>query len=327
MEPSSASFLRRFITIGRNFVDKVFLMCFCVNTCYVSNNNMNVLVFMDNLSDEEKIGIMLNPLKLTKILKSRGFLSDTRIISLEEQLAYFLFIVGQQQSHSVTSKIFDRSNETISKYFNKDCIVVIDGTHIKVHIPLDQQERFWNKKGFLSQNVMVACTFDMQFTYVLAGWEGSASDSHVLKSAFTRRDKFHVLEGKYYLVDDGYANLPRFLAPYRGTHYHLQECGDNFPKNDRELFNQRHSSLRKIIQRTFRDLKARFQILKDIFENEVDDLNDKSDGEDDEGDGIDDDEDSDDLVDDDDYQRESVVQSERASYFRDKLATQMWLNY
>jgi len=40
-----------------------------------------------------------------------------------------------------------------------------------------------NRKGTLSQNVMVACDFDLSFTYASSGWEGSVSDVGVLNSA------------------------------------------------------------------------------------------------------------------------------------------------
>ncbi|XP_068661826.1 uncharacterized protein [Aristolochia californica] len=128
-------------------------------------------------------------------------------------------------------EMFDRSNWSISKYFNKvldailklhsdyikqpserihsrilnnsmfypyfkDCIGAIDGTHIKANIPLEEQPRFWNRKGYLSQSVMAACTFDIQFTYVLAGWEGSTADSRVLNDALTHRNRLFVPEGK-----------------------------------------------------------------------------------------------------------------------------------
>ncbi|XP_068641874.1 uncharacterized protein [Aristolochia californica] len=69
---------------------------------------------------------------------------------------------------------------------------------------------------------------------------------------------------KYYLVVAGYANLPGFLAPYRGTRYHLQKFGNNTPTDERELFNRRHSSLWNTIERTFEALKARFKIVKDV---------------------------------------------------------------
>jgi len=35
----------------------------------------------------------------------------------------------------------------------------------------------------LSQNVMLACDFDLNFVYVSTGWAGSASDVGVLRSA------------------------------------------------------------------------------------------------------------------------------------------------
>ena len=42
------------------------------------------------------------------------------------------------------------------------------------------------KKSHLSQNVMGVCSFDHKFQYVLAGWEGSATDSRVLALALSR---------------------------------------------------------------------------------------------------------------------------------------------
>jgi hypothetical protein len=62
-------------------------------------------------------------------------------------------------------------------------------------VVIDEQGPFRNKNGLLSQNVLAACSFDLRFHYVLAGWEGSASDLRVLNSALTRRNKFQVPEG------------------------------------------------------------------------------------------------------------------------------------
>src|SRR6202007_1862249 len=56
---------------------------------------------------------------------------------------------------------------------------ILDGTHI----PSSDQARYRNRKGYLSQNVLAVCNFDMQFVYVLAGWEGSAHDGRVLQDA------------------------------------------------------------------------------------------------------------------------------------------------
>ncbi|XP_019239587.1 PREDICTED: uncharacterized protein LOC109219584 [Nicotiana attenuata] len=53
----------------------------------------------------------------------------------------------------------------------------IDGTHIPAFIFMEDQPRYRNRKGVLSQNVLAVVDFDMNFQYVLAGWESSASDS------------------------------------------------------------------------------------------------------------------------------------------------------
>ncbi|KAG5119106.1 hypothetical protein JHK82_033526 [Glycine max] len=89
--------------------------------------------------------------------------------------------------------------------------------------------------------------------YVLSGWEGSAHDSKVLSDALARKNGLKVPQGKYYLVDCGFPNRRKFLAPYRGVRYHLQDFAGhgNDPENEKELFNLRHASLRNVIERIF----------------------------------------------------------------------------
>ena len=52
---------------------------------------------------------------------------------------------------------------------------------------MDDQVHYRNMKGWISQNVMCDVSFDMRFNYVLAGWEGSASNSRILQDAIYRR--------------------------------------------------------------------------------------------------------------------------------------------
>jgi hypothetical protein len=78
----------------------------------------------------------------------------------------------------------------------------------------------------------------------------------------TQSHSRHVIVGKYYLVDAGYACKPGFLPPFRGVRYHLSEYGPrNRPTNGRELYNLRHSSLRVTVERAIGALKGRFRIL------------------------------------------------------------------
>eukprot|EP00268_Persea_americana_P058978 TRINITY_DN7185_c0_g1_i15.p1 TRINITY_DN7185_c0_g1~~TRINITY_DN7185_c0_g1_i15.p1 ORF type:complete len:191 (+),score=11.14 TRINITY_DN7185_c0_g1_i15:373-945(+) len=135
--------------------------------------------------------------------------------------------------HYITPPTQDTPLEISSKsiyypYF-KDCVGAIDGTHVPAIVRMDDQVRYRNRKGWISQNVMCAVSFDMRFNYALAGWEGSASDSRILQDAIYRRphNRLKVPVGKYYLVDAGYANARGFLAPYHGVRYHLKEYSTN----------------------------------------------------------------------------------------------------
>ena len=55
--------------------------------------------------------------------------------------------------------------------------------------------------------------------------------------------------------------MPGFISPYRGVRYHLKDHTNRVPRNRRELFNFRHSSLRTKIESTFGLLKNKFKIL------------------------------------------------------------------
>ncbi|XP_051117938.1 uncharacterized protein LOC127242440 isoform X2 [Andrographis paniculata] len=239
--------------------------------------------------------------KLGNTLRHRAMLRDTPGVMIEEQLAIFLNVVGHNERNRVIQERFQHSGETISRHFNnvlkalkslsreflqppssatpaeilksnrfhpyfEDCIGVLDGMHIPAHVPAKDQSKFRNRKGFLSQNVLVACTFDLQFIFVYPGWEGSAADSRVLRAVLSDPDQNFppVPEGKYYIVDLSYDNMIGFVAPYEGVRYHLHEFrGANLlPRNAKELFNHRHSSLYNAIQKSCSVLKERFPILK-----------------------------------------------------------------
>ena len=155
------------------------------------------------------------------------------------------------------------NNPKFFPYFS-NCIGALDGTHIGTVVPRATERSYRNRKGVLSQNVLACCTFNMQFTYVLAGWEGSAHDGQVLADAYNKG--FNVPDGKFYLGDAGYGLSTKVITPYRGVRYHLKEwksCNKR-PLNPKELFNLRHSSLRNVIERVFGVTKNRFPLLTNM---------------------------------------------------------------
>nr|KYP48369.1 Putative nuclease HARBI1 [Cajanus cajan] len=180
-------------------------------------------------------------INLCERVRATGLVKDAFQSTVEEQVAKFLHIIG----HNVKN----------------DCLGAIDGTHVRVKVGRSDAPRFRGRKDWPTQNVFAACDFDMKFTYVLGGWEGTASDSRILKDVLGREDPLIIPQGKYYLGDAGFMLKGQIITPYRGVRYHLKEYSRRAPQNPRELFNHRHSSLRNVIERTFGVLKKRFPII------------------------------------------------------------------
>ena len=160
-----------------------------------------------------------------------------------------------------TGERFQRSNETISKYFHlmlnifssnpfyttyvnlpnantppsrclsrnpkmwpffQFALGALDGSHIVCAPPLYSHAPYRNRKGFISQNCLFACNFNFQFVFTYTGWEGSATDAQVMDAAL--KVGLNIPEGYYYLGDAGYPpSSDKVLTPYRGVRYHLAE--------------------------------------------------------------------------------------------------------
>jgi hypothetical protein len=235
-------------------------------------------------------------------LLSHTKLGDSKHVSAAEKLIIFLYVCShdvsfrgvQELVHHSTSTIHIAFTETLDalcilhrhfvkppsnetpavirdspKFFPmfKDAVGALDGTYIPISVRRQKSKHDqvpWRcRKGYLAQNVLAAVDFDMNFVYVLAGWEGSAHDTKVLRSAVAQKG-FSAPPGKYYLADAGYNSFDGLcLVPYNKVRYHLREWGaaGQRPENSKELFNLRHSSLRVTVERTFGVLKNRFRIL------------------------------------------------------------------
>ncbi|KAL5564355.1 hypothetical protein UlMin_027519 [Ulmus minor] len=240
--------------------------------------------------------------RLVTLFTVQNRLQETHILTVQEQLMMFLTMVAHGDSNRRTSYEWKHSGETVSRYIDtisshlvqlasrfivppdfddvstviaenrrffpyfQGCVGAIDGTHIPCVVDADVAAAYRNRKGFTSQNVMAVVDFEMKFTYLVAGWEGSCHDARVLNVA-TRNPAFmfpHAPEGKYYLVDSGYSNKSGYLAPFRNVPYHLRDARRRGGRinGPTELFNYRHASLRNCIERCFGVLKARFPILR-----------------------------------------------------------------
>ncbi|GAV91772.1 LOW QUALITY PROTEIN: DDE_4 domain-containing protein, partial [Cephalotus follicularis] len=223
-------------------------------------------------------------LRLCDILQKFGGLQPTQRASIKEQVGIFLYTLGHTVSNRTIQFFFCRSGETVSRHFHnvnntflispmdqkflpkfsiaevlpyfKDCIGAIDGTHVRVKVSNEDAPWYLVRKDCPSQNLLAACSFDLRFTYVLSGWEGTSSDSRIIKNALSRVVKLKIPEGKFnYKMSGG------LIAPYKGVRYHLKEFSSHEPESPRELFNLRHASLRNAIERAFGAVKKRFPII------------------------------------------------------------------
>jgi hypothetical protein len=111
-----------------------------------------------------------------------------------------------------------RNNPKLWPFF-AGCLGAIDGSHIHLSCPASMWVACHNRKGFLSQNCLFCCSFEMYFTYGLTGWEGSASDACLWANA----RGLNIPDGCYLLADAGFPHCQQLLVPYRGVHYHLAE--------------------------------------------------------------------------------------------------------
>ncbi|KAG5248876.1 protein ALP [Salix suchowensis] len=204
----------------------------------------DAVTFIERKYDDDKI-----------ILSTAGALTHYYIAYIHKEPCMVSYNTGMRWLNDILRGHWKRCN----------CIGAIDGTHVRATISPELQIPFFGRKGVPTQNIMAACSFDMQFTFVWAGWEGSAHDTRIfLEAIHSTSIQFpKPPEGKYYLVDAGYPNEYGYLGPYRGERYHLEEFRHRGePSGRREVFNRAHSSLRNVIERTFGVWKQRWKILQ-----------------------------------------------------------------
>ncbi|PPD66321.1 hypothetical protein GOBAR_DD36800 [Gossypium barbadense] len=263
---------------------------------YVKRDYVKRLVYASDETCIEQIRMNRTTFfKLCEMLESLGGLKSSRNMLVDEQVAMFLHIISHHLKNRVIKRHFRRSRKTVSRAFYsvlnvviclqdvlfkkaepitadssdtrwkwfKNCLGALDGTHIKIRVPTVDKPRYRTRKGDIATNMLGVCTPDMQFVYVLPGWEGSVADGRVLRDAISRRHGLKVPHGCYYLVDAGYTNCEGFLAPFRGQRYHLNEWRQGYqPSSLQEFFNMKHASARNVIERFFGLLKLRWGILR-----------------------------------------------------------------
>ena len=166
--------------------------------------------------------------KLCEVLVTRGDLVTTRNVTVIEIVAFFLHTLAHDLKNRTIGAVFTRSGETVSRQFHtvlkavmkigkyyikqvdfnvtydgdnkwkwfEGALGALDGTLIKMTVPVEDRPRYRDRKGDITTNVLATCDPSLRFNYVLPGWEGSASDPRILGDALRRPNGLKVPRSK-----------------------------------------------------------------------------------------------------------------------------------
>lgn len=182
---------------------------------------------------------------------SNTFVRRARVVFLRAVICTF------RNDFTIAQWISDNTFNYESPYEEFDGLYgAMDGTHVPMRVYSFETDRYRNRKTFISTNVLLLCSMEMQILFCYAGYEGCGHDSAVFKCSALQQI-FEQISGDYFVLGDaGYALSPSVLTPFRSVRYHLQEYVGNVPKDYKELYNLRHAKSRVVIERTIGVLKA-----------------------------------------------------------------------
>ena len=163
-------------------------------------------------------------MNLLKTLTKRYALKEGFDVPLTKPLAMILTTMGHGLSNRMIQERFQHYGESISRWFQivldvfcllaidiikpndpqfkevpnkirndgqywsyfKDCIQVIDGTHIPIVVSKDRKISYIGRKCMITQSVMVVCDFNMCFMFAWVEQESVAHHVQVFLKALRR---------------------------------------------------------------------------------------------------------------------------------------------
>ncbi|XP_052788810.1 putative nuclease HARBI1 [Mya arenaria] len=165
---------------------------------------------------------------------------------LEAELNQFIGVATRNRSMTVTEKIL------ITLRF-PNVIGVIDGTHVQIKAPLQDEPAYVNRMGYHSINTQIVFDGRDNTIDIVARWPGATHDSRML-----RESGLHALflgghvpgDHSYLLGDSGYPCKNWLLTPYVNPQPGAQT-----------RYNSAHKTTRSRVERGIGQLKRRWGIL------------------------------------------------------------------
>ncbi|KAJ1215280.1 hypothetical protein NDU88_002889 [Pleurodeles waltl] len=130
-------------------------------------------------------------------------------------------------------------------------IGAIDGTHVALVPPHRSEQVYRNRKSYHSMNVQMVCLSDQYISHVNAMFPGSVHDAYIMRNSSIPYVMGQLQRQRVRLLgESGYPNLSWLLTPVRNPRSRAEE-----------RYNEAHGRTRRVIERTFGLLKARFRCL------------------------------------------------------------------
>ncbi len=146
-------------------------------------------------------------------------------------------------------------NAVIYKFYDiahiPNVVGSVDGSHVPIMRPTEDEHLFVNRKGFHSINVHCICDADLVIREVVVKWPGSSHDSFMWQNSTSARlFEDGTIPYGHLLGDSAYPIRPWLLTPLLN------------PENEaEENYNRAHAKTRNTIERCFGVLKNRFRCL------------------------------------------------------------------
>ena len=163
-----------------------------VNLCAIFRER-SLLVDSRWISVEEQVRIFLQTLghghKNRMVQQSLQYSGETiskyfnRVLRAVVEWAPNI-ICPKESLTSILRHIIEYANGKYYPFF-KNAVGALDGTHVMYVVPKKDQMAYKCGRDLkhTTQNVLGVCDFNMRFTFVSAGWEGTTHDCKVLNHA------------------------------------------------------------------------------------------------------------------------------------------------